>query len=44
MLTLKAVLVLISLLAFAVAAAGFPTGRVGAIGVGLFCWEASTLV
>lgn len=40
----KLVLVLISLAAFAWAAAGFPTGRVGAVAVGLFAWEASAYV
>lgn len=41
---LKPVLQFVSLAAFLVAAAGLPTGRVGALGVGLFCWEASALL
>jgi hypothetical protein len=42
--TLKTVLILLSLLLFGIAAVGIPTGRVGAIAAGLFLWELATVV
>ena len=42
--SLKTVVVLLSLLLFAIAAIGVPTGRVGAVAAGLFLWELSTVV
>ena len=42
--TLKTVLVLLSLLLFGIAAVGIPTGRVGAVAAALFLWELSTVV
>lgn len=44
MLTLKLILVVVSLVLFAIAAVGVPTGRLGAVAAGLFCWELSTVV
>ena len=42
--SLKLVLTLVSLCLFAVAAVGVPTGRLGAVAAGLFCWELSEVV
>jgi hypothetical protein len=42
--SLKTVVVLLSLLLFGIAAIGVPTGRVGAVAAGLFLWELSTVV
>jgi hypothetical protein len=42
--TLRVVLVLLSLILFGVAAFGVPAGRFGLIAGGLFLWELSTVV
>lgn len=44
MITVKLVLVITSLVLFALAAVGVPTGRLGAVAAGLFAWELSTVV
>jgi hypothetical protein len=40
----KLVLVVLSLVLFALAALSVPTGRVSTVAAGLFCWELSTVV
>jgi hypothetical protein len=42
--SLKLILVLLSLILFGVAAFGVPSGRFGLIAGGLFLWELSTVV
>jgi hypothetical protein len=42
--SVRLVLVLVSLVLFAIAAVGVPSGRFGLVAGGLFCWELSTVV
>lgn len=44
MVSLKLVLVVVSLVLFTLAAVGVPTGRLSAVAAGLALWELSTIV